>query len=108
MKKENSGVPKSKYPKIKDEIMWRWDGECEEHIVFVAPKYVQGWLVLNPVAAKIFYMCDGCHTVNRMVDVLKSKYKNISGEELRRDTLDCLRELERCGVLSDANGLARD
>jgi len=103
LKRENLGIHKFKYPKIKDETMWRWDGEREEHIVFVNPKYF--WVVLNPVAAEIFYMCDGCHTVDRMVDVLKARYKDKSEEELRRDILDCLRELERCGVLTDANKL---
>jgi hypothetical protein len=101
LKKENSDVLKFKYPKIKDEIIWRWDGEREEHIALVTPTHF--WVVLNPVAAEIFRMCDGCHTVDRMVDVLKARHEDAGEEELRKDTLDCLRELERCGVLTDAN-----
>lgn len=106
MKKENSGSCEFKYPRTKDEIPWRWEGECEKHIVFVLARESSlnaRWMLLNPVAAEIFYMCDGCHTVDRMVDVLKATYEDAGEEELRKDTLDCLRELERCGVLTNAN-----
>lgn len=106
MKKENSGSLEFKSPKIKDETIWRRDGECEKHIIFMHgrdPKHL--WVLLNPVAAEIFRMCDGCHTVDRMVDVLKATYEDAGEEELRKDTLDCLRELERSGVLTDANKL---
>jgi hypothetical protein len=103
LRRKNSDKFKFKYPRIKDETTWRWDGESERHIVFVSPKYF--WAVLNPVAAEILYMCDGCHTVNQMTDVLKSRYKDVSEEELERDLLDCLRELERCGLLIEAHKL---
>jgi hypothetical protein len=104
LKKENLGSLEFKYPKIKDETIWRWDGECEKHIVFYSaradPHYP--WILLTPVAAEIFRMCDGCHTVDRMIDVLKARYEDVGEEELRKDVLNCLRELQRCGVLTDA------
>ena len=112
MKKKSLGSLEFKYPKIKDETIWRWDGECEKHIAFARSRVPTGkiplwyrWVLLNPVAAEIFRMCDGCHTVDRMVDVLKAMYADASEEELRKDTLDCLRGFESCGVLTDANKL---
>jgi hypothetical protein len=56
-------------------------------------------LVLNTTAREIYNLCDG-KNVNEIIKNLNSIYPNVNRQKLSIDTLKCLRDLERRGLVS--------
>lgn len=78
----------SVYPKLK-KLRWRWDGEAGEHITFLNP--ANGAInVLNPIAASIFSLSDGQHSVEQIVDSLMETFSAPSREQVRNDVQNFL------------------
>ncbi|WP_170284498.1 PqqD family protein [Roseospira marina] len=75
--------------------MWRWDGEDGAHVLIGVP-LTRSAHMLNPVAARIFGLCDGETPVAAMIDRLRAAYPNaaprIAGDV--RGFLGYLRDLE--------------
>jgi hypothetical protein len=90
------------YPR-KKKVRWRWDGESGEHITFLNPK--TGTInVLNPLAATIFNLSDGKHTVRQIVDDIVEQFQAPSAEQVRSDVetfLDFMVKQELVTLLSD-------
>jgi len=69
-------------------IMWRWDGDAGKHILVGVPKTSSAHL-FNPVGAKIFFLCDGNHTVESIIDMLEEEFP-FAVERIRKDVLSFL------------------
>ena len=71
------------YPKVMD-IRWRWDGDNNEYITYLNPKY-NTVNILNPVAARIFSLCNSEDTIDDIVKTLYEEYDVPSKDIIRRD-----------------------
>lgn len=57
--------------------------------------------VLNPVATKIWDLCDGRHTLEAIVAALHREFPDIPEPELRTDIESCLRDFETRNLLHE-------
>lgn len=71
------------YPKVMD-IRWRWDGDNNDYITYLNPKN-NSVNILNPVAARIFSLCNSTNTVDGIVETLYGEYDVPSKDIIRRD-----------------------
>ena len=84
------------------ELIWRWDGERGKHILVGVPKTRSAHL-LNPVAAKIFALCDGEHTVEDIVHELMQQYPE-STERISSDVDGFVEYLGQLDIIYSSNG----
>jgi hypothetical protein len=82
---------------IKCTVMWRWDGEAGKHIVVGVPKTKSAHL-FNPTGAKIFFLCDGKHTIENIIQILNDEYPQAT-ERIKDDVLRFLDYLTALDVI---------
>ena len=70
----------------------------EKNFLFVREK-TKKILVLNNTAREIYSACDGA-TVGEIIRTMSSLYPGVDKERIAIDTLFCLRDLERTGLLA--------
>lgn len=88
--------PEAKY--LRANVPWRWDGEDNLHITLMHPPGRGVIYFLNPTAALIFYLCDGKHSVNDIVQRLSRKHTG-DPVRVRSDVISFLAYLEKLGVV---------
>ena len=55
--------------------------------------------VLNPTAALIWSLCDGAHTVEQMVDAVKTQFSQTTEADIQQDVDQTLAWLNEYGLL---------
>ena len=83
--------------KLKPEKMDVKKFRNEKNFLFVREK-AKKILVLNNTAREIYNACNGT-SVDEIIKVMSSKYPFINMERISIDTLICLRDLERRGLI---------
>jgi hypothetical protein len=82
---------------LRRNILWRWDGEEAKHILVGVPKTRSAHL-FNPTGAKIFYLCDGEHTVENIIEILKTEFPQAT-DRLQNDVLSFIEYLVSLDVV---------
>lgn len=82
---------------LRRDVIWRWDGEAEQHILVGVPK-TQSAHMFNPVGAKIFFLCDGEHTVEDIIHLLEDEFPEAIGR-IRNDVLQFIEYLVSIGIV---------
>lgn len=70
----------------------------EKDFLFVRDK-AKKILVLNNTAREIYNACNGIN-VGEIIKLMSSKYPDVDSEKIFIDTLICLRDLERRGLVA--------
>lgn len=84
------------FPKIKDDVLWRRDGEDDQIIL---AKAVYGAIfILNPTSAFIFEHCSGERDPEKILHLL-SEECSIPVEEIRKDFYKALKKIRRFGLV---------
>jgi hypothetical protein len=58
--------------------------------------------VLNPTAALIWSLCDGTHTVEQMIDAVKTQFSQTTGVDVPQDVNQSLAWFNEYGLLQSA------
>ncbi len=87
-------------PRIAPNLRWRLDGENDQIVIvhkddFALPR------ILNPVAAKIFQLCDGNNTIEAIAE-------KVAGEFQTEDFSRLLSEVSECASLFIEKGILEE
>jgi coenzyme PQQ biosynthesis protein PqqD len=82
-------------PKLAPKARLRWDKREGRHFLL----YPERGLRLNPTAADIVQLCTGQHTVEGIVGQLTAKYPGQAREQIEREVLAFLAQIESRGLL---------
>ena len=82
-------------PKLAAKARLRWDTREGKYFLL----YPELWLLLNATAADIVQLCTGEHTVDGIVDRLATKYPAQAREELEREVMALLAQIQSRGLL---------
>lgn len=63
---------------------------------------IQKVYVLNPTAALIWSLCDGTHTVEQMVDTVKTQFSQTASADIPQDVDQTLAWFNEYGLLESA------
>jgi hypothetical protein len=80
------------FPRIKEDVLWRRDGE-EDQIILAKAGY-GAVFILNPTSAYIFEKCDGRTTPEQILHLL-SEESSMSMEDVRKDFYRVLKKIRR-------------
>ncbi len=84
------------FPKIKDDVLWRRDGEDDQIIL---AKAVYGAIfILNPTSAFIFEHCNGENDPEKILQLL-SEECSTPPEEIRKDFYKALKKIRRFALV---------
>lgn len=82
-------------PRLAPRAQLRWDRFSGKHLLL----YPERGLALNEVASAIVSRCDGTHTVESIVTEICQAFTSAEAEEVERDLLALLAQLEERGLL---------
>lgn len=82
-------------PKLAAKARLRWDKREGKYFLL----YPERGLLLNATAADIVQLCTGEHTVDGIVDRLATKYPAQAREELEREVMALLAQIQSRGLL---------
>lgn len=87
-------------PRIAPNLRWRVDGENDQIVIvhkddFALPR------ILNPVAAKIFRLCDGNNTVEAIAEKVAEEFKGKDYSSLLSEVKECARLFVEKGILEE-------
>ena len=55
---------------------------------------------LNRLAGEILELCDGCHSIGDITDLLSERYSEVSKIVIGNDVMRCVRDLERKNLVT--------
>ncbi len=84
------------FPKIRDDVLWRRDGE-DDQIILSKTGY-GAIFILNPTSAFIFERCNGETNPEDILNKL-SEECNMPVEEIRKDFYKALKKIRRFGLV---------
>ncbi|MFQ5946253.1 MAG: pyrroloquinoline quinone biosynthesis peptide chaperone PqqD [Anaerolineae bacterium] len=90
-------------PRLASKARLRWDKREEKYFLL----YPERGLLLNATAADIVQLCTGEHTVDRIMDQLAEKYPGQARDQIEREVMSFLAEIQSRGLLED-DGYTRD
>lgn len=82
-------------PKLAPKARLRWDKRAGKYFLL----YPERGLLLNATAADIVQLCTGEHTVEGIVGELAGKYPGQAREEIEREVLTFLGQIQSRGLL---------
>ncbi len=85
-------------PKLASKARLRWDRREAKYFLL----YPERGLLLNPTAADIVRLCTGEHTVEGIVAELAEKYPAQAREQIEREVMAFLAQIESRGLLDVA------
>ncbi len=88
-------APASWRPRLAPKARLRWD-EVEKRYMLVFPEAA---LMLNETAPEILKLCDGQHTVERIVDSLAQRFTGIDRKIIDEDVTSFLARIKARGLL---------
>jgi len=84
-------------PKLAPKARLRWDKRAGKYFLL----YPERGLLLNATAADIVQLCTGAHTVEGIVGELAGKYPGQVREEIEREVLAFLTQIQSRGLLEE-------
>ena len=87
-------------PRIAPNLRWRVDGENDQIVIvhkddFALPR------ILNPVAAKIFHLCDGNNTMEAIAEKVAGEFEIADFSILLSEVSECARLFVEKGILEE-------
>lgn len=87
-------------PRIATNLRWRLDGENDQIVIvhkddFALPR------ILNPVAAKIFQLCDGNNNIEAIAEKVAGEFETTDFSSLLSEVSECARLFVEKGILEE-------
>lgn len=83
-------------------VLWRWDGMNKDIIVVMSPETYKIH-ILNPVASKIFYLCNGKRSISDILIEISSQFLSTDAD-IEGDVTTFILELYKKGLINLKGG----